>query len=325
MQHSSSRTLSLTLPFGALEISSWKLVVLNVMFPGIKTKRHADMFDLATSKKITDGTSHLLKTLTSRKTIKEERSDHPDGDITRLFIDHPGISPSEISIKRNENRLEILIVPEFPDGLIPHPESPENRFRRPEHAKELFQLYGHLTWSQSSAEDIYNCLAHSISIGSDEDKDDWVVRASKIISIVVAALVSLRDTGHEKLNVETFRHHLPLDAVIALAFDERLDEAVRNSVLAYLDQLPGYRGADALTIPQYAGVYEHHGYACMQIRHLETPSERAIGRSIRLPVEAYYYTIKEAYRSVEYCVTADGLVVKIHHHPKKALVRLADD
>jgi hypothetical protein len=283
------------------------------------------MFDLETSKKITTSAAGTAKNIVGRKSIKVEQADHPDGDITRLFIDHPGISPSEISIRRNENRLEILIVPEFPDGLIPHPESPENRFRKPEHAKELFQLYGHLTWSKSSAEDIAACLTHSNSMGCDEDKDSWVMKASKIVSVVVAALVSLRDAGLEKLDAETFRHHLPLDALIELAFDTRLDETVRNAILAYLDQLPGYRNSDPSTIPQHAKVYEHHGYACMQIRYLVTTSEGAIGRLERPAIEAYYYTIKAAYRNVEYCVTPEGLVVKIHLHPKKSLVRLSAD
>ena len=45
----------------------------------------------------------------------------------------------------------------------------------------------------------------------------------------------------------------------------------------------------------------------------------------RPAVEAHYHTIKAAFRNVEYCVTPEGLVVKIHLHPKKSLIRLAAD
>lgn len=72
------------------------------------------MFDLETSKKITAGVSGIAKNSVGRKSIKVVQSDHQDGDITRLFIHHPGISPSEISIKRNESRLEILIALAMP-------------------------------------------------------------------------------------------------------------------------------------------------------------------------------------------------------------------
>lgn len=63
----------------------------------------------------------------------------------------------------------------------------------------------------------------------------------------------------------------------------------------------------------------------MQIRYLLTTSEGALGRVDRPAVEAHYHTIKAAFRNVEYCVTPEGLVVKIHHHPKKSLIRLAAD
>jgi hypothetical protein len=282
------------------------------------------MFDLETSKKITAAVSAIAKNTAGRKTIKVEQSDHPDGDITRLFIDHPGISPSEISIRRNESRLEILIIPDFPDGLVPYPES--NKSCRPEHTKELFLLYGHLCWSKSTAQEIHSCLRHMVSIHCDEDKEIWVERVSEAVRVVLDALVYLRDAGHEPLNADTFRNHLPLDAMIKLAFDTRLDPALRDSILGYLKQLPGYRGEDVQSKDQHPKVYEHHGYTCMQINwHLPQRSACSTGLCARPPVEAHYHTIKASYKKVEYRITPEGLVVSIYHHPKKEKIEMIVD
>jgi hypothetical protein len=282
------------------------------------------MFDSSTTIKPTSRILPLVKII--RKSIRVERHTSPEGDVSRLLIAYPGLDASEIIINRNDNRLEIVIAPEFAEGVIQSPQCYGHRWKidRAEQVNAAFKEYGHVTWSQSGIDEIHSALSRMMSVYADDDKSLWVMRASRLVGVTLKALASLRDAGLATLSAEAFRNALPLDSLIGLSRDTRLDLETRKIVTDYLFDLPGYDRNLSETEPQHPKVYEHHGYLSMQIVWLVTaPSLAAMGRQERPAVETYYHTIKEAYRDLEYHVTPEGLVVSIHLHPKQAKVKVS--
>jgi hypothetical protein len=279
------------------------------------------MFDLGNTHKPSSRILPLVKV--TRKVIREERSVNQDGDVVRLLIAYPGIDSSEVSITRNDNRLEIVIAPDFPDGVIQSPQSYAYRAKidRAEQVNATFKEYGHVTWSKSSTEEIHSALTCMMSVYTDDDKSLWVDRASRLVGVTLKALASLRDAGLVTFSAGAFRNLLPLHTLIGLSTDSRLDAETRKAITDYLDDLPGYQSDLPGSESQHPSVYEHHGYCSMQVVWLvQEPSEAAMGRLERPLVETYYHTIKEAYREVGYHVTPEGLVVSIHLHPKQTRI-----
>jgi len=106
----------------------------------------------------------------------------------------------------------------------------------------------------------------------------WKLRATKMLSGIMQALVWLRDTHALQLTPSVIVNHLNLTAVIDFADSSKYPDMpgrIRDSLNAYLTSLPGY---DAAAIHDQSQVSkDQHGFLELQFTRILTPLYEAYG------------------------------------------------
>lgn len=90
----------------------------------------------------------------------------------------------------------------------------------------------------------------------------WKGRAVAMLGGIMRALVWKRDQGELDLNIGIIRDYLALDKIIELAADEMLPPNIRNSIVKYIAQIPGFDKSKGTKQAQQT--MEQHGYLQMQ-------------------------------------------------------------
>lgn len=130
-------------------------------------------------------------------------------------------------------------------------------------------------FSSGSASYLANML-QSLMPEAEGDNAMWKERAVSLINTLMPALTWKRDHQDIPLSVTTIRKYLDLNSIIKLSRDEALPEHLRESLLGYLDTLPGYvaeafddegkekpMGPDQPMVDTTT-VRQQHGYLTMQ-------------------------------------------------------------
>ena len=94
-------------------------------------------------------------------------------------------------------------------------------------------------FSSGSASYLANMLT-TLMPEAEGDNAMWKERAVSLISSLMPVLTWKRDNQDIPLSVTSIRHSLNLDAIIKLSRDEALPDKLRESLVGYLDTLPGY-------------------------------------------------------------------------------------
>lgn len=90
----------------------------------------------------------------------------------------------------------------------------------------------------------------------------WKGRAVAMLGGIMRALVWKRDQGELDLNIGIIRDYLSLDKIIELAAEETLPPNIRNAIVKYLAQIPGFDKSKGTKQAQQT--MEQHGYLQMQ-------------------------------------------------------------
>lgn len=90
----------------------------------------------------------------------------------------------------------------------------------------------------------------------------WKGRAVAMLGGIMRALVWKRDQGELDLNIGIIRDYLALDKIIELAADEMLPHNIRNAIVKYIAQIPGFDKSKGTKQAQQT--MEQHGYLQMQ-------------------------------------------------------------
>lgn len=90
----------------------------------------------------------------------------------------------------------------------------------------------------------------------------WKGRAVAMLGGIMRALVWKRDQGELDLNIGIIRDYLALDKIIELAADEMLPPNIRNAIVKYIAQIPGFDKSKGTKQAQQT--MEQHGYLQMQ-------------------------------------------------------------
>ena len=90
----------------------------------------------------------------------------------------------------------------------------------------------------------------------------WKGRAVAMLGGIMRALVWKRDQGELDLNIGIIRDYLSLDKIIELAAEEALPPNIRNAIVKYLAQIPGFDKSKGTKQAQQT--MEQHGYLQMQ-------------------------------------------------------------
>lgn len=90
----------------------------------------------------------------------------------------------------------------------------------------------------------------------------WKGRAVAMLGGIMRALVWKRDQGELDLNIGIIRDYLTLDKIIELAAEEALPPNIRNSIIKYLAQIPGFDKSKGTKQAQQT--MEQHGFLQMQ-------------------------------------------------------------
>jgi hypothetical protein len=90
----------------------------------------------------------------------------------------------------------------------------------------------------------------------------WKGRAVAMLGGIMRALVWKRDQGELDLNIGIIRDYLALEKIIELAADEMLPPNIRNSIVKYIAQIPGFDKSKGTKQAQQT--MEQHGYLQMQ-------------------------------------------------------------
>jgi hypothetical protein len=254
---------------------------------------------------------------TPRKTFKVEHFEHPDGNYIEMFVDSFGITHEEVRIRRDHELLTFDVVPDYADGIVLHPNSPRNTTLSLEAATERFELFGHLTWSKSSAVEISEYFRFCLDQRGDLKDASWGRRTLYMAQTMIEALVILRDAGLEPLTALSFKNHLTLDAWLTLAQGDHTPPNVSQKLESYLADLPGYNVDDALIGSVSPRAYEQHGYATMGIGDIccFDHSIASRNRTSRPQAEHYKHVIGVPFKSVNYKIVSEGLVITVQYHP----------
>ncbi len=130
-------------------------------------------------------------------------------------------------------------------------------------------------FSSGSASYLTNMLV-SLMPDAGGDNAMWKERAVSLVSAIMPCLVWKRDNQNIPMSIATVRTYLTFKAVIKLARDSSVPEVLRTSVIAYLNELPGYvddvfddNGDEKPQPPDAAPVdtsvpRQQHGYLSMQ-------------------------------------------------------------
>lgn len=137
-----------------------------------------------------------------------------------------------------------------------------------QHIKNTRRLSNTLNpFAGADADSIMNML--SLLMGpSKNDNQMWRGRAEALGQVVVRALCELQEQGHLIVSLESIREHLKLKKIEELLHIPLLSAANKASVLAYLEELPGWKTSQSEE-PNIAakGAMEadkQHGYLTMQ-------------------------------------------------------------
>ncbi|MFC6047174.1 type IV secretory system conjugative DNA transfer family protein, partial [Methylobacterium hispanicum] len=90
----------------------------------------------------------------------------------------------------------------------------------------------------------------------------WKGRAVAMLGGIMRALVWKRDQGEIDLNIGIIRDYLSLDKIIELAAEETLPPNIKNAIVKYLAQIPGFDKSKGTKQAQQT--MEQHGYLQMQ-------------------------------------------------------------
>jgi hypothetical protein len=256
-----------------------------------------------------------------KKKILAEHFEHPDGNVLTLSVPYEHLGAGEVKIGRSDTKLLIDIVPEFSDGLVSHPLTLRESRLSKEQLKTRFEEYGHLRLSKSSSAELSAFFRDLILKSRLEGHESglWEYRAASFFTVLMEALVSLRDSGEAPLTGEQIRRHMPLDALVLLAYSEKLNPAAQSKLKTYLHDLPGFSEEDAFSNTLSQKCYELHGYITMQFTeelYSLIHSEEAKLRTTRPEPEHFEYTIKAPFKKVEAKITPHGVEVSVVFHPK---------
>ena len=130
-------------------------------------------------------------------------------------------------------------------------------------------------FSSGSASYLSNMLT-TLMPEAEGDNAMWKERAVSLINSLMPALTWKRDNQDIPLSVSSIRNALNMDQVIKLSRDEALPERIRESLVGYLDTLPGFvndafddEGKEKPVGPDQpmvdtTTVRQQHGYLTMQ-------------------------------------------------------------
>ncbi|MBU6475493.1 MAG: TraM recognition domain-containing protein, partial [Alphaproteobacteria bacterium] len=130
-------------------------------------------------------------------------------------------------------------------------------------------------FSSGSASYLTNMLV-SLMPDAGGDNAMWKERAISLVSAIMPCLVWKRDNQNIPMSIASVRTYLTFKAVIKLARDSTVPQTLRTSVIAYLNELPGYvddvfddNGDEKPQPPDAAPVdtsvpRQQHGYLSMQ-------------------------------------------------------------
>lgn len=130
-------------------------------------------------------------------------------------------------------------------------------------------------FSSGSASYLTNMLV-SLMPEAEGDNAMWKERAVSLLSSLMPALTWKRDNQDMPMSIGTIRNYMLLGEIIRLSRDDSLPEKYRESIMGYLDTLPGYvddayddNGKEKPMGPDQAMVdtsvaSQQHGYLAMQ-------------------------------------------------------------
>ncbi len=130
-------------------------------------------------------------------------------------------------------------------------------------------------FSSGSSSYLTNMLV-SLMPDAGGDNAMWKERAISLVSAIMPCLVWKRDTQNIPLSIATVRQYLTFKAVIKLSRDSAIPQHLRTSIIAYLNELPGYvddvfddNGDEKPQSPDAAPAdtstpRQQHGYLSMQ-------------------------------------------------------------
>jgi DNA segregation ATPase FtsK/SpoIIIE-like protein len=97
----------------------------------------------------------------------------------------------------------------------------------------------------------------------------WKGRAVAMLTVVVDCVSWLRDIGHTKVNVHTYREYTSLRRIVDLAYSDKYPDMpgpIRRSARAYLSSLPGFVAEKMHR--QSQTTLDQHGYLEMQMTRI---------------------------------------------------------
>lgn len=230
----------------------------------------------------------------------------PEGNYVDLLAGVRNLTADRVRVVRAQNTLTIEILGDRADALIYSGTIGHESSASGDEQATLSTQYGNLTWSESSADDIAAYL-RSLMSHTRPSEDFWECRSARVIRVIVAALVELRDAGHIRLSLNTFKKHLLLDAIYELRIDDRLMPGTRECLAEVLNDMPGFSIADAKHKRINETCHAHHGYVTMAIFE-------SFKRLLPPPVDFYEYEIRAPFKQVEARLTDRGLLVTIYYH-----------
>lgn len=252
----------------------------------------------------------IKEPLITRRDFKASHFESADGNTLKLLAESKNLQPGSVRFSRTENLFTVEIV-DARKNLVVHSSALDGGTRHSdEQTRDLLSKYGTLSWSTASFEAINEHLWRLIRMRLDGHEGLLESRSLMMSKRVLRILTELRDAGHEELTEVSFRSHLPLDRIIALAKNEKASVIARSQLSDYLIDLPGFDVDKAKSGELDKRCYEQNGY-------LMSIVSTALGQLLPPPVLRYEYLIKAPFKKVEGVILPNGFGVTVTYHPKE--------
>ena len=275
------------------------------------------------------GISKLLKRSANIIETAADVADWPEvkvtqqGDSTILVYDRLDLDHSEFKVSHNAQSIHLNLRPICQDYLIPNIASFSSRSpKKPEKVARFVAAHQHVRWSTCTADELHRFFSDWL-IDPEEDPSNqmWQARAVRMLKPLNDRAIRQRDAGRCTLTAAWFSVHLDLDQYLAMMDNEFADQ---ESVMAYINDIPGFHIGDFKAGPISPKCYESHGYLTMQVVDLlKIEKKSGTVHMVRKPDRDIAYNFSQkSILSVEAAMVGNSLKITVKH-PSKEFVQVS--
>lgn len=275
------------------------------------------------------GISKLLKKSAKVIETMADVADWPEvkvieeGDSTVLVFDGLDLDPSEFKVSHNGQSIHLNLRPICQDYLIPNIASFSSRSpKKPEKIASFVAAHQHVRWSTCTADELHRFFSDWLIYPMEEPGNQmWQTRAVRMLKPLIGRAIRQRDAGRCTLTSAWFKVHLDLDPYLDMMKNEFTDQ---ESLMAYINDIPGFHISDFQAGSISPKCYESHGYLTMQVVDLlKIEKKSGTVHMVRKPDRDIAYNFSQkSILSVEAAMVGKSLKITVKH-PSKEFVQVS--